>query len=190
MTELFSGTTRLIDVDVDVYTCVFEKCYAPLSRFATLLINNEQEAKDIVADVMEKLLYIEEKFTAWKNIEAFLWIAVRNSCFNYLRHKEVMNNYKRNYLFLSREGYAIDEQDHYTERLVIIYKLIKALPCRCRQIFIMAYVEGWTRAEIADHLELTIDAVNSHLRNARNKIKGFIIKNVPDYAERIGQVLG
>lgn len=52
------------------------------------------------------------------------------------------------------------------ERLHQLRRLVDALPKRCRQIFWLFRVEGYTLAEIADRLEISVRAVQYHVSRA------------------------
>ena len=70
---------------------LFAEMYPRLVRFATTLMNNTEEAKDIVSETMEQ---------AWKEFDqlkentrsAWLYAAVRNGCLNRLKHLNVEAN--------------------------------------------------------------------------------------------------
>ena len=70
---------------------LFSEMYPRLVRFATTLMDNTEEAKDIVSETMEQ---------AWKEFDqlkentrsAWLYAAVRNGCLNRLKHLNVEAN--------------------------------------------------------------------------------------------------
>ena len=67
---------------------LFAEMYPRLVRFATTLMSNTEEAKDIVSETMEQ---------AWKEFDqlkentrsAWLYATVRNGCLNRLKHLNV-----------------------------------------------------------------------------------------------------
>lgn len=67
---------------------LFSEMYPRLVRFATTLMDNTEEAKDIVSETMEQ---------AWKEFDqlkentrsAWLYATVRNGCLNRLKHLNV-----------------------------------------------------------------------------------------------------
>ena len=70
---------------------LFAEMYPRLVRFATTLMSNTEEAKDIVSETMEQ---------AWKEFDqlkentrsAWLYATVRNGCLNRLKHLNVEAN--------------------------------------------------------------------------------------------------
>lgn len=70
------------------FELLFTEMYPRLVRFATTLMGNTDEAKDIVSETMEQ---------AWKEFDrlkentrsAWLYAAVRNGCLNRLKHLNV-----------------------------------------------------------------------------------------------------
>jgi len=162
--------------DSGAFACLFNRYYNELIRFAAGLINHDQEAEDIVMDILNKLFRMREEFNSENNIKAFLYVATRNACFNYLRHQQVIVAYKRMHQCLLQDDNDMDMEAYQTEQLVMIYRAIEELPRRRRVVFKMAYLEGMPNAEIASYLGITIKAVYSHLRNARELIKMSLIK--------------
>src|SRR5687768_3909645 len=71
--------------DQRAYTRVFEEYSSRLIYFAQEFINNRPEAEDIVVGIFTKLWKIHQNFDTIENIRAFLYIAVRNKCLDYLR---------------------------------------------------------------------------------------------------------
>jgi RNA polymerase sigma factor (sigma-70 family) len=57
------------------------------------------------------------------------------------------------------------------ERLELLYRAIRNLPPRCRQVFVLRKFEELTQGEIADRLGISRSSVEKHLRNALNILR-------------------
>ena len=76
------------DTKREVFGQMFTELYPRLVRYATQLLGDGEEARDIVGSVMEQ---------AWKQFEklgpenrgAWLYTAARNACLNRLKHLQV-----------------------------------------------------------------------------------------------------
>ncbi len=125
------------------------------------------KAEDIVHDVFLEI---------WENINTFdklpsrsyLFIAVRNKCFNSLKREEVKDNYI-SHIQMEWRRLELDFYDSF-EKLLIekegiqkVHKEIEELPEKCRRIFKLAYFEEKKNAEIAEILELSIRTVEHQL---------------------------
>lgn len=79
----------------EAFEYVFKKYYQRLVSFAGRYIQNEDIVEDIVQDCYAVLW---EKCSTVASISisvsAFLFAMVRNSCLNYLRHEQVIQNMK------------------------------------------------------------------------------------------------
>ncbi len=71
---------------ISVFTpaLLFEKLWSPLVHYAMNITGNEKEAEDIVSDVFVKLLN-SENISQVRDAKAYLYIMVRNCCFDHLK---------------------------------------------------------------------------------------------------------
>lgn len=126
-------------------------------------------AEDIVSDVFLKVWEKREGFSGIKALKSYLYMSVKNTCFNYL---------KRENRLLPEEEEQMDRSvlDNiiYAEVLHEIYQTIEELPVKCRRVFIKIFIEGKSVNEIATELNLAISTVNTQKNRAltfiRNKL--------------------
>jgi RNA polymerase sigma-70 factor (ECF subfamily) len=156
-------------------TLLFDEYYTALHYFAFRLIENNEEAEDIVLDIFGKLWTRRENFESLVNIKAFLYIATRNTCFNYLHQKRRHAGYKKDLAYL-----ADMSNEERSEQLKIeaellrnIHTAIEKLPDRCRIVFELTYFEGLKTDEIAKKLNITISTVTSQRHRAIQLLRAF-----------------
>jgi RNA polymerase sigma-70 factor (ECF subfamily) len=151
-----------------------------LIRFARKFTQLPDAAEDIVHEIFLDL-WKTGKVLDNATARAFLFAATRNKCINFLKHKQLCDDYARNaqvenqLLSLdycnSPEKLIIEQED-----LQKIYRQIDLLPDKCRQIFRMAYFDDKKNAEIAELLNLSIRTVEHQLylalKTLREKLKG------------------
>jgi len=65
---------------------IFDLLGASLFFFVNSMINNRQQAEDIVAESFTKLWRQRETFVELNNIKAYLYVITRNACLDYLKH--------------------------------------------------------------------------------------------------------
>ena len=129
---------------------LFAEMYPRLVRFATTLMSNTEEAKDIVSETMEQ---------AWKEFDqlkentrsAWLYATVRNGCLNRLKHLNV-------------------EQQH-IDRLIA-----RSLPEPTCTILRSCYWEKKTYQQVADELGISPDTVKKHISKALRTLREAILK--------------
>lgn len=153
---------------------LFKTYYPRLQGYALRYISDRDVVKDIIQECFIKL-WERHKSIQSVSIQSFLFIMVRNSCLNYIKHISVVNKYQIEYLadikgeerlyhtdFLSDAEYPLLYDELKTE----IRQVIDELPERCREVFLMSRFEGLKNREIAEKLKISSTAVEKHIARA------------------------
>ena len=74
-------------MEAEAFTRSYKSLYRRIVYFAETLLNDREAAKDIVQDCFCKM-YVREVGNE-QSAKAFMFISVRNQCFNYLAHKKI-----------------------------------------------------------------------------------------------------
>jgi len=120
------------------------------------------QAEEIVQDTFLKLWQRRTNFADLSSVKAFLYIATRNACLNYIEKEQVRNRRHEQYLHTVEEVEdAVMEEIIYTEVLREVEQAIETLPEQCRRIIKMAYEDGLTPKEIAQALDISVSTVNN-----------------------------
>ncbi len=137
-----------------------------LFRLAKRLLVSQDEAFDVVQDVMVKLWQMKDELQRYRNLEAFAMQCIKNECFNRLKHAEVVENHRETVFFRSgSETFATDNTKE------IVLEMIRALPHKQQMVIHLKDVEEYDIPEIAVIMEMEENAVRINLMRARQKIK-------------------
>jgi RNA polymerase sigma-70 factor, ECF subfamily len=157
---------------------LFKLYYAPLCLFSHKFIADNDECEEIVQGFFMKLWDKREKIEINTSVKNYLFSSVRNSCFNYLKHKKIHNLYQKQVL----QGYE-DPQNDYSyffleaDLYEKIDNAISELPDRRREIFVLSREKGLKYKEIAEQMGLSIKTVEaqmgSALKTLREKLKPY-----------------
>jgi RNA polymerase sigma-70 factor (ECF subfamily) len=160
------GNSRAFDL-------LFDMFFPALCYFANKLIEDRQEAEDIVLDTFQKLWARREHFETMPNIKAFLYITVRNTCLNYLRHRETQRKRTRELVKLLPDRFEEDAEQQRIRAEVMknIYSEIEKLPKKCREVFELIYFEGMKANEIAEQLQISESTVRNQKVRALQLLK-------------------
>src|SRR5690554_942738 len=125
----------------------------PLRFFAFSLVRKKEVAEEVVSDVFYKLWNNRENFPTLQNVKAFLYIATRNACYDFLDSPKNKIQYDPE---ISDEM-ACPQKDFLSqiievELVELIYQEINNLPDHQAIVFRMSYVEHLTTEEISDKL--------------------------------------
>ena len=157
--------------------------YKALWYFADRLLDNAEQAEDIVAETFIKLWNRRHQFQQLENIRPFLFVVTRNACITHLKQLKRREFSHKEISYLS----PTSEEDAGTEQIraeLVQEALLQAetMPPQMKKIFSLFYVEGKSLSEIAGDLDVSINTVRSQKVNALKRIreafskKGLIVR--------------
>ena len=154
------------------FTQLFTKYYPLIFVFLKNKGIPDIEAEDYTAEIFIKLIDALKTFRFEKPFENFLSRIVRNKIFDYYRKKKI------EFCSLTIEIATETQLELFeiTEIEEIINFCLNQIKSQIRRAIILSWLEGYTRKQIADLLELPIGTVHSNLErgkvNFKNCIKG------------------
>lgn len=135
---------------------LYDHFYSPLVFFAYQLITNRPQAEDIVMDAFEKLWHRRATFQRYSAIKGFLYITIKNACFDYLDHLKVRIKTKPAILALAdSEEDFIEANIIFAELMQIIYKELTQLPPQYAEVLRLLYIDNLSNEEAAEQLKLS-----------------------------------
>ena len=147
---------------------LFLAMHPKLIRYATTLMGDADEAKDIVSEVFGK---------AWENFsslddEASSWLytATRNGCLNRLKHLQVEQSHIEAIVLATQA----DVDNGYWEHEALLQKaeaIARSLPEPTCTILRLCYWEKKTYREVADQLGISPDTVKKHIGKALQMLR-------------------
>lgn len=146
-----------------------------LYRFALRILNDTEDAKDIVQEVFLRLWTRKDTLREYRNLEAFAMTMTRNLCLDKIKsasnRKTELNESKD--VTEHKTPYSMTET---SDNMQMIRKAMKALPEQQRMVIHMRDVEGCDFDEIAEVSGLSMNNVRVILSRARKKIRDTLIK--------------
>lgn len=143
---------------------IFTLWYKPLVYFANKIINDLPQAEDITAESFYYLYTHRSDFQSLPAIKAFLYMANRNACLNFLKARRRHQASHQEVLYLSSS--SADDKQHLDDLSQKIPSLLHNLPLQCRQVFTMIYFHGMATKDIAAALGLSNQTVLNHKQRA------------------------
>ena len=153
------------------YLQLFERYYTLLAMFAYRYLGDKQAAEDAVHDVVLNLWQKKENFVSITTLKTYLYNAVRNRCLNMLDYHQVRRTY------IQKMSEQRSEEFDYLETEVYgrLREAIGMLSEPQRKIFDLT-LQGFDTAEIAEKMNLSVDAVKAHRKRGKKQLKE-IFKN-------------
>lgn len=178
---------KLVAGDPDAFEGIFKLTHSRLLSYCRLFVPDYSTADDLVQECFLKLWEKREKLKPNQSIESYLFVMLRNYCFNYLRDKkleysvedvlsipEIDLQHLFELDFTGVEGKSIEE-----ELIDAIKQEVEKLPEKRKLVFIKSKLEGMKNKEIAEFLGVSNKAVEKHLYEAKLQIKSELMKKYP-----------
>lgn len=149
----------------------FNYYYPGLCVYAQKMISlPEEEARDVVQDVFVKLWNDREKLDIQYSIRSYLFVSVKNKCFDFLRKK---NRTVKVQEITSQHDITDESFETYvlSELEALFNNSLKKLPERCREIFELSRLQGLKNREIASKLNLSEKTVENQVTKAIHILK-------------------
>lgn len=156
---------------------LFLNYYRPLVFFASHILHAQEDAEDVVSQVLGKLWDHREQLRSVKQPKAFLYATVKNACLDLLRQQVKFRRQDVPDTFWTA---APDDSDLSLEAtkaevIKIIHQQIDALPDKCRQVFVLSYMEGLSAQQVADRMGISVSNVTSQRSRAIQLLKKSIL---------------
>ena len=141
--------------------------YEELLRKASILLHDEEDARDAVSDVMARLM-ATDILPEGEKLIAYARSSVRFECLNRLKRMKLQERMRRALPLEDAEADIRDEEESYQQYQQFIQT---ELTPQTRRIFRMHYGERLKYREIAEQVGISEAAVYKHLSQAIIKLK-------------------
>lgn len=147
-----------------------------LLRFALQILQNEEEAKDVLQDVFLKLWQKRDELGKVENLEAFAIRMIRNRCLDLIRSRRTVSLELVKKNIQTEEDYSDADYLENTELAGLAKRIIAELPDLQRTVIHLRDIEQLEYEEIAEVTELNVNAIRVNLSRARKKVRDEILK--------------
>jgi len=146
-----------------------------LFRLSLRMLGRVEEAEDSVQDTLIKLWTRRDELKNYSSIEAFAMTITKNLCLDRIRSKGFQTERltDRQVLMMRQDPEESLEKADFTG---FVRKIIESLPEQQKVIMHMRDIEGMEYEQIAEVMELNINAVRVNLSRARKKVRDTILK--------------
>ncbi|NQX41394.1 RNA polymerase sigma-70 factor, ECF subfamily [Pedobacter steynii] len=152
------------------YDQIFKRFYNSLCYFAQNILGDINKAEDVAQDALIALWHHHQSFKTLQNLRSFLYVCVRNSCFNELEKMKVRTKYQDSLIHGGVQSDAtVLESIIQAEVVRKLFFAVDALPEQCRKVISMTFRENKTPKEIAEKLNVSISTVNNQ------KMRGLLL---------------
>ena len=174
---------RIAQGDKQAFDDFFHQYYPCLVRYTRAIVHCEQQAEDIVADVLTNLLARREKVFALPHFEAYLYTSVRNKAITFLKRRKDTAVSSTELRKLTRTtGSAASPYELLVEEELdaLARRVIQNLPPKRRRAFQLFRERNLSYRQVADAMHISERTVEVHLRMAVKTLR----RAVEDYLDQ------
>ena len=158
--------------DAQAFDVIFRMYGKRLYYFALGYLKSKPEAEEVVQEVFLKIWKNRDGLNPELSFKAYLF----KIAFNHIQELFLKLANERKYLNQLVESSVsftneMDERINYQSLLELVDGLVRQLPARQSQVFILRKKEGKSLNEIAEELNISPKTVENHITEAMKKIK-------------------
>ena len=150
-----------------------------LYRFALHYLSNEDDARDVVQDVMLKVWESGSQLKVVRNIEAWCMTLCRNRSLDKLKRKDRFQEDVKEHIHLKTEAPSAATMADRKAMMTRIRRVMNQLPEAQREVLLLRDFEGRSYQEIAEILNMDMNLVKVNIHRARKSLR----VHVMDYKE-------
>ena len=142
---------------------VLVKAYFPiLSRFAKKFLPDAALAEDIAQETFIKFWQYQGSFETFQGLKSFLFTVTRNGCLNLQRGRErEEDKHQKSSAVQEVETSSVYDEITRLEYLGQINLVVRRMPAKMQEIFLLSFEEGLTIDEIAAKLRISVKTVRN-----------------------------
>jgi len=163
--------------DQHAFNEIFSLLYQRITYMVVRMVGDEEDAKDILAEVFIKLWDKRTDFHSLSAMKSFLYIAARNRALDFLKIKKRRQTSKNSYAYWVDHPEEVSTLVLNAELVAQLEREIQALPAKCREIVQLAYYEGLSSEQIARRLGISLQTVWNQKTTAMKRLRAAFLRN-------------
>ena len=159
----------LISGNEDSLQHIFERYYSTVLSFMIRQCRTEEDAEDLTQEVFLKLWNGRNNLSEVASLKAYLFTMSRNTFIDHLRKRVNQIVFEK----VNENLSLLDDVDNDEQDLInTIYILAQQLPPKQLEVFKLRWIEGLSRKEIAERMEISVVTVDIHIRKVLEHLRG------------------
>ncbi|SMO41501.1 RNA polymerase sigma-70 factor, ECF subfamily [Saccharicrinis carchari] len=163
---------KLSGDDESAFEDIFKLYYHQLVVFAFKMVNDLDQARDLVQDVIVNFYEKRDSIQIHTSLKAHLYQSVRNRCLNHLKREKLIRNHHSTIFEEQKDKHqSFRDLLEETELENKLFNVLNSLPKQCQRIFEMSRFDGKSNADIAQELNISKRTVETQISNALKKLR-------------------
>ena len=168
---------------IQLFNQLYTEYKSRFIRFAISYIQDEEVAKDIVADAFMYYWEHKEELAENSNIPTYIFTIIKNKALNYLQHQKIKQHAGE--IIQGKIQYELDMRiftldacsptELFSEEIrELTQTALKKLPEHTRQIFIESRMKNKSHKEIAKNLSISTKTIEFHISKVNKVLRVYL----------------
>jgi len=169
--------------DYSAFEKLYHSHFNALRNFSKKLVKVNEVAEELVSEVFSKIWYSRKRIIISSSAKSYLYTAVRNISFDYLRkEKQALWTNLEDAALVTAD--SLDPHNHaeFEELQLKVDHAVARLPKQCRLVFQLSRNQGMKYNDIADTLSLSVKTIETQIGRALKSLR-ISLKN--EYLHRL-----
>jgi RNA polymerase sigma-70 factor (ECF subfamily) len=162
---------KIAEGNEQAFTEIFHHYRNKIYSYSLKMLQSEEVAKEVTQEVFMKLWITRAKLIEVSCLDAFLFTIARNHCFNLLKRSALERKVGARLAKASILDNHTEQTIYFNEYRRLLEKAIAGLPPRQKEVYLLSYVEGLKREEVARQMDISQETVKSQLALAVKYIR-------------------
>lgn len=162
--------------DPKAVSMLYEQYFRDVVRISYDIVKDLEVAKDIAQELFISIWMRRRELDFKKSMKMYLMQAARNQSLFYLRKNpkgrqlrlDDVADASNAYIGSGNRG---DKEIEFSELDLHIHRVIEKLPPACKTVYKLSRNEKMSNARIAEHMHLSVKAVEKHITKAMNILR-------------------
>lgn len=154
------------------FDMLYKKYSRKLYKFGYSILKSTEESENLIQDVFLSLWENRHKVEKDSSIKSYIFTITYNSAISIIRKKARKSEF---FEYLKTQQEIIEEpvnvELEYKELTNKLDEIIKVLPQRQREVYVMHKVEGLKYCEIAERMNISVNTIENHMSHALKTIR-------------------
>ena len=153
----------------------FDEMYSLYSKrlfhFALSILKSTDDAEEVVQNTFFKIWEKRGNMDSAQNLKSFIFTVAYRVTIDVLRERLIEKKYRTNILEKASTNYRIEESIEYADLLERVNQIVRDLPPRKKEIYLLSRVNQLSYSEIAEKLDISVKTVENGINFSMNFIR-------------------
>lgn len=156
----------------------FQKHYPRLCNIAYGYVSDRHDAEDIVQEAFINVWNKGKDNMPEQEFAAYMTMAIKNNCITFLRKRQQNTISLNNHEIQSEVTQITETTETYNQPEQKLQEALSMLPPKCKDIFLMAKLQGMKYRDIAQTLGLSEKTIENQMTKAIKILRSYVATHV------------